>query len=431
MYLIYNVVLHLLVLAGLPAILLYLLVSGRAREGFSLRLGSRHPDSAVLEGRPVIWVNGSSVGEIGAAAGLAGRLKADFPGTGLIISTQNPRGGDVARESHGLGDVQTLLPLDLPILIKRAFREPQRPGFMILMEGEYWPNLLWTLRKMKVPAVVVNGRLSERSFRRYSLVRPLASRFFGAVEVFFMQTEEDAARVSRLGVPPGRVRVAGNLKDDRPLPEVEEGRKKWRKVLAVPGETPVLLGASLHPPEMEGLARVYLGLRREFPGLALIMAPRHLHKLPEILGGLKSLGLAPVLRSGGGSLGPGEAMVLDTMGELKDLYAAADLAFVGGTMVPRGGHNLVEGAAWGLPVYFGPSTENQAAAAGLLLNTGGGRQVSGWDELGSSLRRVLGDAGERDGMARASRRAAEDMTGALDRIYPELKEMIEKALSSH
>jgi 3-deoxy-D-manno-octulosonic-acid transferase len=425
----YNILLHILAILLLPFSLL-LLLGKRVREGLHLRLGGRPEGAGSLEGKSLVWIHGASVGEIGAAVELAGRIEEDFPGSRLVVSTLNPVGGRVARDSLGLGEVHTLLPMDFPLILRRAFGGVMRPRIFIILEAELWPNLIWFMKKRKIPVVVVNGRMSCKTHRRYRLVRPLVRSFLGAVEAFYTQTEDDASRLKDLGADPGRVRVAGNLKDDLPPPDNGSGRSEWREQLSIPLETIVLIGASLHPPEVEGLARVFMSLISDHPRLALLLAPRHPHRLEEVFRILEEKGLPFTRRSLGESLRPGGVMVLDTMGELKDVYPAADLVFAGGTMVPVGGHNIMEAAPSGLPIFFGPGTDNYRSAADLLVETGGGKRVENWDELEEGARLLLDYPRERERAAAASREAADRRRGALERIYPDLKKLLDGALSN-
>lgn len=385
-YLVYNFVLTVALLASLPLLPFFYLFGGRLREGLWQRLGFYSP--RVIEGlrgsRPV-WIHAVSVGEALSAKHLAWQLKRRDPGRKIVLSTFTATGKEVARQAVP-ADRIIFFPLDHPWVVRRAL-DLIDPCALIFLEAEIWPNLLRSAYRRGIPTLLLSGRLSERSFRRYSLLRPFFStvvRYFTAVG---MQTEEDADRMVRLGGEPGKVWVTGNLKQC--LAEGEALSLPW---VGAEGR-PVLVVGSTHRGEEEILLDAYLTLKPQFPRLLMVLAPRHPQRFPEVERLLQKRGVLYERRSrmNGNESEPPDVIFLDTLGDLPRYYAVADVAFVGGSLVDAGGHNLLEPARFRKPVLFGPYMSNFTEIAQEMKRRGGGIEVRGRDDLVREIARLLAD----------------------------------------
>jgi 3-deoxy-D-manno-octulosonic-acid transferase len=375
------------------------------RERLGLRAHERPPV-------PVGWIHAVSVGEAIAAAPLLEGLRRAYPALPLVMSTVTETGARLVRERFTPLASHRYFPLDFPRVLQRAI-DSIAPAFFVCMETELWPNTLRALAARGVPTMIANGRLSDRSFRRYRLVRGAMKRVLGDVTVFGMQSAEDARRVIALGAAPERVVVTGNLKSE-PLPDPAGAVDLWHRLLGLAANQPVWIAGSTHRGEEEAVLEAHTRALLDRPNLALVLAPRHPERVGEVLGVLKARGLAAVRRSDLPSRRtPGAVIVLDTVGELAQLYGIADVVFVGGSLTPLGGHNMLEPALRGKPVLFGPHTHNFREAAGVLVDSGGGRVVRDAHELGGELRRLLADADLRARLGAAGRDAVAAQHGAV------------------
>jgi len=362
---------------------------------------------------PRCWVHAVSVGEALTAAPLVDGLRARWPALAIVMTTVTPTGASVVGQRLGDRVTHRYFPLDLPRPVARAL-DAVRPRFFIAMETELWPNFLRALAQRGVPAMVANGRISDRSFRRYQRVRPFMRRVLRAIAVFAMQSEEDARRIVDLGAPPARVVVTGSLKSDVP-PPAPGAAERWAKVLGLePGEA-LWVAGSTHRGEESPVLDAYLRARAAHPRLVLLMAPRHPERVEEVEALVAARGLAPIRRSAlAGARPDNGVVVLDTVGELADLYGAAALAFVGGSLVNTGGHNMLEPAVRGRPVLFGPHTSNFRESAQLLLDAGGALRVADGGGLAEAVGALAADPARRAAMGEAGARAVAARRGALE-----------------
>jgi len=372
-----------------------------------LGLGVHAPPAA-----PVGWVHAVSVGEAIAAAPLLEGLRRAYPTLPLVVSTVTETGARVVRERFADLATHRYFPLDFPPIARRVIGSIA-PAFFICMETELWPNTLRALAARGVPAMIANGRLSDRSYRRYRLVRGAMRRVLADIAVFGMQSAEDARRVIALGAPPERVVVTGNLKTE-PLADPAGSVELWHRLLGLAADQPVWIAGSTHRGEEEAVLEAHCRALLDRPNLALVLAPRHPEPEGEVVGVLKARGLAAVRRSDlPARRSPGAVIVLDTVGELAQLYAIADVVFVGGSLAPLGGHNMLEPALRGKPVLFGPHTQNFREAAGVLVDSGCGRVVHDAGELGAELKRLLADSVLRARLGAAGRDAVLARHGAV------------------
>ncbi len=365
-----------------------------------------------------LWLQASSVGETLAVRPLIEGLRRLFPATPVLLTGSTPEGQRVARERSG-ADLFATFPFDLPWVLPRYF-DTYSPRACLMVETEIWPNLIQQCHRRRVPLVLLNGRISPARMGRYRLLKPFYEAFLAGFGLMLMQTREDAERLLEMGAPPDRVRVAGDLKyDSLPLPTARSGRDAPLDRL-----TAVVAG-STHPGESEQVLEVYRRLLERFPGLALVLAPRHPETAEAACRHAGRLGLAWERRSQGGRARAGAALVLDTMGELLSYYEGAAAAFVGGSLVPVGGHSLLEPASLGRPVLYGPHAFNFRDAASLLERERGGFQVAGAAELEARLEEFLSAPAVAAEAGRRAQEAVAGRRGATARTVEALRELLE------
>ncbi len=423
MYLLYSLGLALLGLAYLPVFL----VRKVWRGGYPLALAQRLGFVPVAPGPDRFWVHAVSVGEVMAAVPLVHALRRRWPDSEVVVSTVTATGDRVARARLQEAAAAFVFPLDFAFAARRAVRRV-RPRCFIALETELWPNLLRALAAAGVPAVLANGRISDRSFRRYLRVRGLFRRVLDQVVLFAMQSDEDARRIIAMGARPERVVVTGNLKMEAPRGEAGADRL-WRRLLHL-GDEPVWIAGSTHRGEEAAVLDAFLELRRGGAPLCLILAPRHPERIDEVEALARARGLLPVRRSRIAPGGPGGVILLDSVGELAALYAVADVIFVGGSLVPIGGHNVIEPALHAKPIVFGPHMGNFRDAAALLLRAGAAVQVRGGSDLAPALRGLLGDAGARRRAGEAAWTAVRAHQGACERTLEALEGLLDRADSA-
>jgi 3-deoxy-D-manno-octulosonic-acid transferase len=369
-------------------------VARRLTRGVPINLRARLGFGALEGTGPRGWVHAVSVGEAIAAAPLIEGLHRTYPTLPLVVTTVTPTGARVVAERFAGIATHRYFPLDFPGAVRRTVRAIE-PAFFICMETELWPNALRTLAARGVPVMIANGRISDRSFRRYRLVRSLLRGVLADVRVFAMRSDEDARRIIALGAPAERVIVTGNLKNDAPA-DPAGAADLWRRLLGLgPGQR-VWIAGSTHRGEEEAVLDAHRTALTAHPGLALVLAPRHPERVGEVIAAVQSRGLRPLRRTSLPGTRPSAAadqhvIVLDTIGELATLYGAADVVFVGGSLVPRGGHNVLEPALRHKPVLVGPHTDNFREAAKLLVDCGGAAIVQDARTLAGELRLLLDD----------------------------------------
>jgi 3-deoxy-D-manno-octulosonic-acid transferase len=408
MYGVYSAALGLFLIASLPALL-----ARWFRRGYGGTLRPRW--SRFEEGLPVeprCWIHAVSVGEAAVAVPLVHAIRRRWPELSIVVSTVTPTGARVVtRELDGVAS-HRYFPLDFPGPVRRAL-SAVRPRFFIGIETELWPNFLRALGRRGIPSMIANGRISDRSFRRYRLVRPFLARVLSDVTVFAMQSAEDARRIVALGAPAARVIVTGNMKAD--ARQEPAGHPEWTTPLELECRW-LWIAGSTHRGEEALIVDAYLELKARFPSLALLLAPRHPERAVEVERLCGSRGVSVVRRSALPSGGIGEAVIiLDTVGELAALYALAEVVFVGGSLVPSGGHNMLEPAHRSKPILFGPHTENFRESAALLLSVGGAVVVKDALDLVRKIEKLLEEPALARQMGDAARAAVASRQGALDK----------------
>lgn len=396
MYLLaYNIFLHTIVAPFLAAYYLpRIFFEGKYRKSLAGKLG-RLPQDLVPDrlGRPRIWFHAVSVGEVVALEPLVRHVKERMPHATILISTGTETGQDRARHSIREADGFLYLPIDFPECVNRVV-DAVRPDLFVLMETELWPNLLHRLKQVGAAVTLANGRISDRSFPRYRKLKRFFSPILGSMDLLLMASELDAERIREMGAPSDRIRITGNTKFDAALghlrPDVEP---ETRRVLDLDPSAQVFVAGSTHPGEHEAILDAYMELTRQFPDLVLIVVPRHVESTPAILAAMSDRGLEPPFLWSSLDRGEGrggkKVVVVDRTGELFRIYSVASVVFIGGSLAPKGGQNILEPAAWGKTVLFGPSMEDFREARDLLIGVGSGIQVSGAREVAAVVKEIL------------------------------------------
>lgn len=352
MYLLYSALLAVVFILAMPWWL-----KKKRRAGIWERLGCVPRRIRVPQSRPTIWIHAVSVGEVLAVSRLVAELRSKFPDKRVVVSTTTATGQKLARDKFGEQDV-FYFPLDFAFAVRAYLRE-LKPELIVLAETEFWPRFLHEACRAGVRVAVVNARISDRSFPRYRRWRRFVGRILRHVELFLAQTEEDARRLGEIGAPEDRVRVSGNLKFDIVIREAAF-TSQLRSMLERAGSPKVVVAGST----VEGEEELVVSAFRETfaqggPGV-LVLAPRHPERFASVAQMLAETGVPVWRRSqlrGDEELALG-VLLLDTVGELASIYSLADVAFVGGSLVPRGGHNILEPASYGKAIIVGPHTEN-------------------------------------------------------------------------
>ena len=392
-YLLYDLILYLSALFLVPYYLYRGLRYGKTRRGIRERLGAYAQDFCqLLQGRQVIWVHAVSVGETRAAIPLIKALRQRYPDALLILSNVTETGREIAT---GVAEIDHYIffPFDLRWIVRKVLHII-RPAIVILVETEIWPNFVLEARRQNIPVVLVNGRISDRSFPRYRMARKVLLPILDSISDFCMQSEQDSRRIRHLGAAAGRVQVTGNLKFDIQPPQIDFSELgTLRNNLKLPDNVRIWVAGSTHDGEEKQLVTVYQKLRQTCPELFLILVPRHPERCRQVQEELAKLEIAAILRSTLATLNralqPGEVMVVDTLGEMLKFYALADMVFVGGSLVNIGGHNLLEASLLKKPVLYGSHMQNFKEIARLVRATHAGLQVTNTDELYLQMRILL------------------------------------------
>ncbi len=387
------------------------------------------PVSFNVDGEASIWIHAVSVGETLTARALAGELKQRYPCLRLFVSTTTIAGQQVASREMPDADAVFYFPIDLPPIVHRTLRLVN-PRLFVMMETEIWPNLLRACRRAGVKTVVANGRISNRSYPRYRLVRPLFRRVLADVDRFCMQSRESADRLIDLGADPARVSVTGNLKFDSLKAAAalapDRGMPRALRFFRLSENRPVVIAGSTMRGEEVAVLRAFGRVRASAPRAMLVIAPRHPERFDEVERLAREEGFRTARRS---QLTideepAAEVVVLDTVGELAQLYRLATVAFVGGSLVPTGGHNILEPAVFGRPILFGPHMQNFQQIAATFLEAGAAVQVSDESELEAAFRDLLGDPARRAALGRAARGIVEANHGARERTLAVIAELL-------
>ena len=460
-------------LGQLPRFLFEYYTTTKYKEDLLQRFGIYSPavQRQFQQGRSA-WIHAVSVGEVVAATPLIKELSARHPDLALTISTVTRTGREMVTKSLGPKNQSLFLPFDFRWITERAM-SLIHPRFLLLTETELWPNLLQSASRRGIPVMIINGRISSRSYTRYRLVRSLLRPILARIRIFGMQSNRDAVRIIQLGADPTRVFVTGNCKFDQANTRISRaGQEALCQGLRLPPQAPVLMAGSTHRGEEEVIIEVYRHLLTHFPDLVLLIAPRYLPEIPAIEAKCSQEGLFSERKThlwkgesrkpaaadgqrnaphpppspggegeeGGDRIGPidrelrkpangrradgqiGRVIILDTIGELSRMYSLATVVFVGGSMVPVGGHNMLEPAMYGKPILFGSHVDNFREISQLLKDCGAGFEAKSKEELKGYLEGLLQDQVRREAAGRAALQVVEENRGATQKTV----ELIER-----
>ena len=420
MRLIYTLLFYL----AIPFLLLRLLWRSGKAPAYRRRWAERFGFFAAIPQTGCIWVHAVSIGETRAALPLIRALQERYRNTPLLITTMTPTGSQQVREALGDSVYHVYLPYDLPDAMRR-FLLRSKPRLAIIMETEAWPNLLHACQQAAIPVLLANARLSERSALGYARFASFSKQTLNKFTIIAAQTRADANRFYELGFNNKRLRITGNIKYDLSLPMglAAQGGQLRQQLFS---QRRVWIAASTHQGEDEQLLACYKVLQQQFPDLLLVLVPRHPERFTAVAELCDEQGLHYVKRS---SQRPCTALaqvfIGDSMGELLLFYATADVAFVGGSLIEHGGHNILEPALLGIPVLFGPHMFNFTEASEHLLRHEAAYQVADRAELQQQLSQLLADKSLRQRIGKRSQKAVEANRGALGKLFDIVEALID------
>lgn len=379
------------------------------------RFGFYRPEDSVQDkGQRLLWIHAVSVGEVMAVTAFVREFLNRRPEMNILLTTVTPTGQKIARSLEGPRLKAVYFPLDFVFCVRR-FLKFFRPEALLLVETEIWPNVLLEASRAGIPAGIVNARLSEKSRKRYGLAGPFFRPLFGRISFVFAQTREDAVRFIQLGVPKGRVAVAGNMKFDHAVPERNEKQlEEWKRKWGLKPEHRLWMAGSTHRGEEEALLRIFEKLKTRFRGLKLVLAPRHPERAGEVLTAVQRCGLKGRF-SASDSREDFEVLVVNELGILRHLYALADVVFMGGSLVKHGGQNPIEPAQHRRAILYGPHVFNFESVYRELKQAGGAVGVQNEEELLGQLERLLEQEQERKTLGERAYAAVEASRGATAR----------------
>jgi 3-deoxy-D-manno-octulosonic-acid transferase len=423
MYLLYSALAGVALLLSSPVWLFRLLRYSKYRAGLAERLGRVPQRLRASQRRPTIWVHAVSVGEVLAVSGLISELQQRVPQYRIAVSTTTATGQKLARDRFGAANV-FYFPLDFAFAV-RPYLRALRPELMVIAETEFWPNLLRLGRQSGARIAVVNARISDRSFPRYRRFRALMAPSLRNINLFLAQGEEDRRRLIEIGASAERVQVSGNLKFD--LQPASEAPLVAELKSAIANAGPVFVCGSTVEGEEPILLRAFAVVRERYPNALIILAPRHPERFAQVAELIAASGIKFWRRSqwnASDPLGPG-IFLLDTIGELASTYQLADIAFVGGSLVPKGGHNILEAAQHGSAIVVGPHTENFRDMVRLFRRAGAVVVVTA-DELAQTFLSLFADETRCRGLGARAREILRDNSGATARTVSALESLLGK-----
>lgn len=429
MYFIYSLLLTLGFVILLPRFVLDAIRKGKYVTGLRQRLGDVPKINS--NGNPVVWLHCVSVGEGQAAQSLVRAIRKRFPNLTLVISTTTVTGQQVARDSFGDQAAAIFyFPIDWAWTVRRVLRRLQ-PAAILVMETELWPHLFRQSKRREIPVALLNGRISDKSFGRYKMIRSFIRRVLDDLTVAAMQTENDAARIRELGMAQDRISISGNLKFDSASVSLDERlTEQIRRRFGFDGECPLIVAASTHELEERVVVNALKAIRQKHPKTRLLIAPRHPERFDDVASELLKSGLSFVRRSGPPAVGDPstDIVLLDSIGELRAVYPLADVAFVGGSITPHGGHSVIEPAARGVCTLTGSHTQNFAAVTKALLDKDALIQLPDSDdpaaELAHAIGELLSDNARRLTIGQRAQAFCEHNRGATDRTVEQISHLL-------
>ena len=433
MYIIYNILIILVfIFVALPYFLYRLVVEKGFGHRFRQNMGLvRRGEIAPVADTNCIWLHGASVGEMVAISPLVKEIKNLMPERKILVSAVTVGGYDMARQIMPEADAIINFPLDLPF-VASSMVSRIRPGIFIMVETELWPNFLRAIRERNIPAMMMNGRISEKSAKSYRYLSSLLRDMLNTINLFCMQSSIDAKYITQLGADPKKIIVTGNTKFDQTYAEVSpEDLATYKTELGLGEDAwPVIVAGSTHRTEEEAVLTSFTAVRKKYPHARLIIAPRKLNRIEEIkkvnakFG--YEMGFRSKLKEMEGKRPEFPVLMLDTIGELGRIYAIGDIVFVGGSLVRYGGHNVLEPAAHAKPILVGPSMEDFKDSYSLLSKAGACRMVSDADGLAEAFLEIAGDDNLRKRMGEASIQIIRENRGAALKTIHYLTDLLDK-----
>ncbi len=420
----YNMLFTISFLLLLPRFFARMLKRGGYRKGFGQRLTwyDKNTRQALSVNGERVWIHAVSVGELFVALRFMETWRGTHPGTQFVLTTTTSTGHALARAKLSAPDLLLYFPVDTPPVMRRAIRLIN-PRMLMLVEAELWPNLIRHCQRLQIPVVLINGRISARSFRGYRKLGWVTRRLLPQLQAFFMQGREDAERIIAMGAPPDRVEIVGSAKyeiSDRDASSEQQARQVLDQ-FGYSAEHPMLLGGSTWPGEEAILLDIYQRLRKNAPNLKLILAPRHVERSAEIIAEIEARQLSGMRRSQlNGPVEEGAVLLLDTTGELKHFYAHADIIFVGKSLTRTEGQNIIEPAIYGKPVLIGPRVDNFQSILADFLAADAIWQVQDQAGLEAAIADLLADPAQREALGRRASALVRSKAGALQRTLDRL-----------
>jgi 3-deoxy-D-manno-octulosonic-acid transferase len=396
MYILYNFLLAVAGLFAVPYFFLKMILTGKYRKSFGPKFGFISPEIfEAMKGAPRIWIHAVSVGEVTAAAPVVASLRVHYPESCIVLSTGTETGYEMAGRMVPGATAFIYYPLDIPCVIRKVIR-CVKPDIFVPTETELWPNFIRICRENAVKIVMINGRISPRSFKRYAATRFFWKGILGAIDDIGVISEMDGERLKIIGMPRSCIHVLGNAKYDsfaaKASPELHE---EMARTLNLSHEDAVFVAGSTHEGEEQIVLAVYERLLKTYPDMKLVIIPRHIERGPLVLGMVRDRGFEDVITMkeiANGRKRAGERVVIvDVIGELFAVYSLAAVVFCGGSLVPRGGQNILEPAAWGKVVFYGPFMDDFRDEKDLLEKSGAGITVKNAEELLEGIMNVLSD----------------------------------------
>jgi 3-deoxy-D-manno-octulosonic-acid transferase len=421
-----------------PTFLYKMWKRGKYREGFWQRFGLYSQKIRAEISRKTVsrcWLQAVSVGEVVAALPLIAELQKKISPLKIILTTTTSTGYALARDRAPKDVTVAYFPLDFRFAVRRAHKLFQ-PDFQILMESEIWPNHIWHAKRQNVPIFLVNGRLSEKSLRGYRRFGWIFRNVFSQLDLVCAQSPDDAAHFAAVGVPPARIVMTGNMKFDAsiaPSPtQTAVNPEKILRAVGVAGSQPVLVAGSTHPGEEEIMFDLLGKLRAKFPMLFLVLVPRHFERTKEVVEIARAKRAKFALRTevdenSAPKTGAPDCLIVNTTGELRAFYKVATVIFVGKSLVGKGGQNIIEAAASGNPVVFGPNMQNFRAIARQFLAAAAAIQVKNAAELRDAVEKLLADGVKRAKISAAAQRVIAQNVGATARAVEEIAKRLNLA----
>ena len=380
--------------------------------------------------RNSIWVHALSVGEVMSAVPLIDVLNEQFPENDIVFSATTQQGIAVARK-HVEGKVKAVIPMPMDFWwsIRRALL-CVNPAVFVLVETDIWPGLLSAVRRKRIKCLLVNGRISPKTYAAYRKFSFVVRTMFGFFDSCLLQSDLDRERLLAVGVDRKKVKTTGNIKFDRPWVPMEEGEKThWMKTLGIRKGDIVIVAGSTHQGEEVILLRTCRRIMKKYPELHLVIAPRRIERAAEVFSIAQDEGFSPALKT---SIASGavdaDVLILDTLGELGRIYGLAQISFVGGSLVPFGGHNLLEPASFGCPVLFGPHTENFVRMSEQIIRMEGGWRVQDGEQLEKAILQLLQDRDLCRSMGEHAREFVFKNRGALNRAVKEIDQLLKQRM---